>query len=174
MWAPGAHIATIPANRVQRESCSAASPCTVLQDNIMLATAGETMRAKRESAPRRGRAGRRFRTWLACFSLLLQLAATAGHFHREDFTFIAVGKAALPANGVQGTPTQPGGQPTLPAHDDCSLCFSLQLAGASALPAPVVLVVPDEHATVLPSSATALRLTAAAHLLFQTRAPPIA
>src|SRR6266851_1679439 len=154
MWAPGAHIATIPANRVQRESCSAASPCTVLQDNIMLATAGETMRAKRESAPRRGRAGRRFRTWLACFSLLLQLAATAGHFHREDFTFIAAGKAALPANGVQGTPTQPGGHSTLPA--------------------PVVLVVPDEHATVLPSSATALRLTAAAHLLFQTRAPPIA
>src|SRR6266851_1679440 len=56
MWAPRPLIATIPASRVQRESCSAASPCTVLQDNIMLATAGETMRAKRESAPRKGRA----------------------------------------------------------------------------------------------------------------------
>jgi len=132
------------------------------------------MRARRESAPRKGRAGRSFRTWLACVSLLLQLAATAGHFHRDDFAFMATGKAAVAANGAQGTPAQPGGQPTLPAHDDCSLCFSLQLAGASTLPAPVVLAAPDGHGTALPSSTTALRLTAAAHLLFQTRAPPIA
>lgn len=132
------------------------------------------MRASRESAPRKGRAGRSFRTWLACLSLLLQIAATAGHFHREDFAFIASGEAmALAANG-EGAPAQPGGQPTLPAHDDCSLCFSLQLTGNSALPAVVVLAAPDEHRIVPPSSATELRLTAAAHLLFQTRAPPIA
>jgi hypothetical protein len=133
------------------------------------------MRAEREGAARNGRAGRTFRTWLACLSLLLQLAATAGHFHREDFALIAAGNAtALAASGAPGAPAQPGGQPTLPSHDDCSLCFSLQLAGSSALPVPVPLPAPHEHHIAAPPPATALRLAAAAHLLFQTRAPPIA
>jgi hypothetical protein len=133
------------------------------------------MRAARESAARKGRAGRNFRTWLACLSLLLQLAATAGHFHREDFAFIAAGKAAASAaNDLPGGPAQPSGPPTLPSHDDCSLCFSLQLAGSSMLPVPVLLPARDEHHIVPPPPAAELRLTAAAHLLFQTRAPPIA
>jgi hypothetical protein len=107
-------------------------------------------------------------------SLLLQLAATAGHFHREDFAFIADGKAAaLAASDASGAPSQPGGQPALPTHDDCSLCFSLQLAGSSALPVPVLLPARDERYIVPPPPATTLRLSAAAHLLFQTRAPPI-
>ena len=133
------------------------------------------MRAGRDGASRNGRAGRVFRTWFACLSLLLQLAATAGHFHREDFALIAAGKAtASAASDAPGAPAQPGGQPTLPSHDDCSLCFSLQLAGSSALPVPVVLAAPDVHRIAAPPPASALRLTAAAHLLFQTRAPPIA
>ena len=132
------------------------------------------MRARREGASRNGRTGRNFRIWLACLSLLLQLA-TAGHFHREDFALIAAGKTtALAANDVSGTPAQPSGQPALPIHDDCSLCFSLQLAGSSALPAPVLLPTPDERHIVLPPPPTTPRLTPAAHLLFQTRAPPIA
>lgn len=133
------------------------------------------MRARRDGASRNGRAGRTFRTWLACLSLLLQLAATAGHFHREDFALIAAGKAtALAATDAPGAPMRPGGQPAPPTHDDCSLCFSLQLAGSSALPAPVVLAAPDVHRIVAPPPANALRLTATAYLLFQTRAPPIA
>lgn len=141
----------------------------------MLAPPGETMRAKREGASRSGRAGRTFRVWLVCLSLLLQLAATAGHFHRDDFALIAAGKAtALAARDASGAPMQPGGQPTLPSHDDCSLCFSLQLLGSSALSMPVLLPAPHEHHIGPPPPATALRLTAAAHLLFQTRAPPIA
>jgi hypothetical protein len=132
------------------------------------------MRAEREGASGNGRARRTFRIWLACLSLLLQLA-TAGHFHREDFALIAAGKVtALAAADASGAPAQPSGQPTLPTHDDCSLCFSLQLAGSSALPMPVLLPAPHEHHIVPAPPATALRLTAAAHLLFQTRAPPIA
>jgi hypothetical protein len=132
------------------------------------------MRAGRESAARRwGGGGRRFRAWLACFSLLLQIAATAGHFHPEDFAFIAAGQAAMAATAVQGTPAQPGGQPTLPAHDDCSLCFSLQLVGASAPPALVVLAAPgDVQGTPVLPLAT-WRLASPAHVLFHTRAPPI-
>lgn len=142
----------------------------------MLPAAGETMRARSESAPRTLRPGRTFRTWLACLSLLLQIVATAGHFHREDFPIFAAGKATILAanDGLVPAPAQPGGLPALPSHDDCSLCFSLQLAGASALPAPMVLAAPAVHRVTPPSPETALRLTAAPHLLFQTRAPPIA
>jgi len=146
----------------------------MLQDNIMLRDAGETMRATGDSAAKKGRAARSFRAWLACLSLLVQLAATAGHFHRDDFAFMAAGQTTLAASGEQGPSPQPGGQPGFPAHDDCSLCFSLQLAGTSTLPAPVVLAAPDEHALAPPTPAARLRLTAAAYLLFQTRAPPIA
>lgn len=133
------------------------------------------MRARREGALGNVRARRNFRVWLACLSLLLQLA-TAGHFHREDFALIAAGKAAaLASNDAPGAPAQPGGQPTLPTHDDCSLCFSLQLAASSALPVPVLLpAAPDGYHIVALRPATALRRKAAAHLLFQTRAPPIA
>lgn len=131
------------------------------------------MRARGESAARTGRAGRSFRTWLAFFSLVLQLAATAGHFHRDDFAFLAAGKAAMAANALQGASPQPGGQPTLPAHDDCSLCFSLQLAGASALPAPVVLAAPDDVQATPLLRLTTWRLAPAPHVLFQTRAPPV-
>ncbi|HJT08550.1 MAG TPA: hypothetical protein VJ747_16580 [Stellaceae bacterium] len=130
------------------------------------------MRARRESASRNGRDRRSFRIWLACLSLLLQLG-TAGHFHREDFALIAAGKVtAAAANSVSGAPAQPGGQPTLPTHDNCSLCFSLQLAGSSALPVPILVPAPHEHHIASPPPAPALRLSAAAHLLFQTRAPP--
>jgi len=130
------------------------------------------MRARREGASRNGRDRRSFRIWLACLSLLLQLG-TAGHFHREDFALIAAGKVTgAAANSVPDAPARPGGQPTLPTHDDCSLCFSLQLAGSSALPVPILVPAPHEHHIASPPPASALRLTAAAHLLFQTRAPP--
>lgn len=134
------------------------------------------MRAKRDGPSRNGRTWRNFCVWLTCLSLLLQLVATAGHFHREDFALIAAGNAmTLAATDAPGAPTQPGGQPTLPAHDDCSLCFSLQLAASSALPVLMLLpAAPDGYHIVPLPPATALRLKAAAHLLFQTRAPPIA
>ena len=119
------------------------------------------MRAKRESAARNGRAGRTFRVWLACLSLLMQLAATAGHFHREDFAVIAAGNAAaLAASDASAAPMQPSGQPTLPSHDDCALCFSLQIVGSSALPMPVLLPAPHEHehGIAAPPPATVPRL----------------
>jgi len=133
------------------------------------------MRAEREDVSRKGQAGRKFWTWLACLSLLFQLVVTAGHFHREDFALIAAGKATpVAASSASGALAQPIGQPTLPTHDDCALCFSLQLASSSALPMPVLLPVPNDYHIVPLPPTTALRLTAAAHLLFQTRAPPIA
>ncbi len=134
------------------------------------------MRASRQRAQATVGRGRSFRSWLAILSLLAQLAA-AGHFHPEDFAALAgPGSAtALAASGGQGGAGSPqGGQPGTPAHDDCSLCFSLQLAGASALPAPVALPLPSGQGTALPAYLREIRRSAAPHLLFQTRAPPVA
>src|SRR6185437_25657 len=122
---------------------AALRPCACYMTTLCCAAAGETMRAEREDVSRKGQAGRKFCTWLACLSLLFQLVVTAGHFHREDFALIAAGKATpVAASSASGALAQPIGQPTLPTHDDCALCFSLQLASSSALPMPVLLPLP--------------------------------
>jgi hypothetical protein len=117
--------------------------------------------------------GRKFRSWLALAALLLQLAATAGHFHAEDFAFLGGTSPAVAAGEGSAAPSREG-QPALPTHDDCALCFSLQLAGGTAMPDAVALpALPAEHDVVLVPLAE-FRLAAAPHLLFQTRAPPVA
>jgi hypothetical protein len=107
--------------------------------------------------------------------LLLQAAVTAGHFHPEDFSILA-GRAqtfTAAASGPGGAPL-PADQPALPAHDDCSLCFSLQLAGGSTLPAAMRLAAPQQQGQVARPSLVAWRLAPAPFLLFRTRAPPVA
>ena len=117
--------------------------------------------------------GRKFRAWLALAALLLQLGATAGHFHPEDFAFLGGKSPTFAADGGSAAPLRDG-QPALPTHDDCALCFSLQLAGGTAMPEAVGLpALPTEHGIALVPIAE-FRLAAASHLLFQTRAPPVA
>jgi hypothetical protein len=133
------------------------------------------MRRKRETAP--GRPGRRSRlgSWLAICLLLLQLVVAAGHFHPDDFASLqskADGTVAITAAGQGGVTLPDRGRPSLPAHDDCPLCFNLHVLGGSALPEPTALAVPSEHAVALPMATSELALVSAPHLLFQTRAPP--
>ena len=130
------------------------------------------MRALRSQ--RNGAAGRRRRVslWLAIGLLLLQAAVTAAHFHPEDFSVLA-GRTPAWTSGQGGTPV-PADRPALPAHDDCSLCFSLQLAGGSAMPESLVLAVPQRQGQAERPPITELRLAPAPYLLFRTRAPPIA
>jgi hypothetical protein len=135
------------------------------------------MRARRRGWARRVRRGRSLRSWLAIFSVLLQLFATAGHFHPEDFAFFDRNAGtALALAGGQGGPALPGGggQPALPAHDDCALCFSLQLAGNSAIPEPILLAAPPAHDVVLRPLLKAGELASAPALSFRSRAPPVA
>src|SRR5258708_3889769 len=75
--------------------------------------------------------------------------------------------------GCAGGRGQPGGQRTRPAHDDCWLCFSLQLGGASAPPAPVILAAPGDVRGTPALPLPTWRLASPAHVLFHTRAPPI-
>jgi hypothetical protein len=117
---------------------------------------------------------RRVSLWLAVGLLLLQAAVTAGHFHPEDFSILASLASRAPTVAA-GASSQGGApQPALPAHDDCSLCFSLQLAGGSTLPQPLQLAVPQQQGQVARPVLVALRLAPVPYLLFRTRAPPIA
>jgi hypothetical protein len=114
--------------------------------------------------------------WLALFSIALQIVITAGHFHPEDFAFLAGDRGgaamAAAANG-EGQPGQPGGLPATPAHDDCALCVSLNLIGGSAVPAPPVLALPDAIGATLLAALPPPVLPPARHFLFRTRAPPV-
>jgi hypothetical protein len=133
-----------------------------------------SMRARPGKAAENTGARRSARSWLAVGLLLVQLLVTAGHFHREDFALPVERGSALAATQSERQTPLPSRQPMLPAHDDCALCFSLQLAGGTAMPHPVLLPLPAEQALAVPRPIAELRLAQAPSLLFRTRAPPIA
>jgi len=66
----------------------------------------------------------------------------------------------------------PGGPSGAPAHDDCAICFSLQLAGSAALPDIAPPPTPSEQLAEALIPPQELHLAAAPYLLFHTRAPP--
>ncbi len=126
------------------------------------------MQNARHSHRRLGRTRSSITPLVAILAILLQLVATAGHFHAEDFAGGA-GKLAFAA----GAPSAPApSDPTLPRHDDCQFCASLQSASASDLARPPTVPLPGEAAGVTLVAGTLLWLAPPAHLLFQTRAPP--
>src|SRR6185437_2718811 len=110
-----------------------------------------------------------FATWLALFSIALQIVVTSGHFHPEDFAVLAGDRGgaafAAAANG-ENSPSQPGGLPATPAHDDCALCVSLNLIGGSAVPAPPTLALPNVIGATLVAVVPLPVLPPARHFLF--------
>jgi hypothetical protein len=117
-------------------------------------------------------ARRKLAAWLALVSLLLQLWGTAGHFHPEDFASL-VG-AVQAGNGVRAS-ADPGTQPLgALLHNECALCLSVQIAGSAALANAASPNAPDILGAVALEAVAALPRSLPAHLLFQTRAPPVA
>jgi hypothetical protein len=132
------------------------------------------MRAERGVRRAGSGRGRRWVSWLALTTLLLQLVIAAGHFHAEDFGFLGGHRAETAIAGGGGGAGWPGGgQPCAPAHDDCALCFSLYVAGSAALPDIAPPAMPSEPHAAAPVPQEELRLASAPYLLFRTRAPPI-
>jgi hypothetical protein len=130
------------------------------------------MRARRRGGA--SEAQRRVSAWLGIAALLLQLIATAVHFHAEDFAFLAGDGDTIAAasTGQAGEPA-PLNAPLGAAHHDDAFCFSLQVASASAVPAPISLGPPCAEGSTAFPPLRAFRLVSAAHLPFQTRAPPV-
>jgi hypothetical protein len=130
------------------------------------------MRVRRSfTAAGRGR-GRRFGAWLGIAALLLQLLVAANHFHPEDFAAPtkAPGLHALPGSAPGSFPGQSGA----PAHEDCGLCFTLQLVSSAAPAAPPSLPEPSPVGLRRIAAQRDYHVAAAPYLLFQTRAPPLA
>lgn len=130
------------------------------------------MRAERGVTREARREARRWGAWLVIATLLLQLWVTAGHFHAEDFGYLGGHHAETAVAGGGGGAGWPGRQPGAPAHDDCPLCFSLQLAGSAALPDVAPPAAPGDALALLVLPPQEPRLASAPYLLFRTRAPP--
>jgi hypothetical protein len=103
---------------------------------------------------------------------LLQLWVTAGHFHSEDFSAF---RGTAQAGAGLTTSADHGTQPASALlHEDCALCLSAQIAGSTRLTATASLSEPTVLDVVVLDDISALPRSRRPHLLFQTRAPPIA
>jgi hypothetical protein len=114
-------------------------------------------------------ARRRLSAWPALVALAIQLAASFGHMHREDFVHGRPGLTIVTQGAGAGAPIDGDDD-----HLTCDICATVHLAGTLLLPAP--------PAIALPADITIGRLTAgeqAATLRipappFHARGPPTA
>lgn len=107
---------------------------------------------------------------LALFVVLVQLVASYGHLHPQDFRsfFHGVGAPTLRADHDPW----PSSAPAADIDDACSICGSVQLLGSSALPDDFALPPLRVADAASPVAAAPLWLTPPRHLLFETRGPP--
>jgi hypothetical protein len=119
-----------------------------------------------------GRTGlRRTPQFAALLAILVQLVLSFGHFDGQAFAALQSSNQPLTLASAQGAGGGTG--QGLASDIDCPICSSIQLLGSTALPDGVALRAPfTQHAGAV-LVLEALRLTAAPHLLFDTRGPPI-
>jgi hypothetical protein len=111
---------------------------------------------------------------LGLFALVLQLFLSFGHVHARDL----MTPRAFAVAAAVGKSSQPPGQEQIPSglpDDDCPLCATMHMAASGLPPAPPSIAGPVDFAHVLHrTSLEAFGLGVTRHVLFQTRAPPIA
>ena len=104
--------------------------------------------------------------------MLVQLVASYGHIHPEQFDALYSSHGALQFADQHG-PSRAFGDPAA-ADLDCPICAAMQILGSSALPEGIhVAPLLSRHIGTIAEIA-ALWLTPPRHLLFATRAPPLA
>jgi hypothetical protein len=114
--------------------------------------------------------------WIGLFALLLQLFMSFGHFHRRDFL---APRAASGSTTAILAPNQPSSRqeqsPSRLPDNDCPICSAMHIAASGLLPAPPLVASPAEFSQVsLQFFIERFSFGVSRHLLFQTRAPPIA
>jgi hypothetical protein len=114
---------------------------------------------------------------LGLFALLLQVVLSFGHVHSRDLLVPRAGAASPKQIAIGKTSTAPG-QEQIPGgipDNDCPICTTMHMAASGLLPTPPSVVGLAElpqlfhHAFI-----EELNLGVTRHILFQTRAPPIA
>jgi hypothetical protein len=113
--------------------------------------------------------------WLALFALWLQLGLSFGHTHPEDFFGLGGKKQAelTAAHTSAGAPV--GSIADILGHEaTCAICASVALAGTIMVPVPPVVAPPRFERGAPPPLYDQAAVFRPPHLLFQTRAPPVA
>jgi hypothetical protein len=114
---------------------------------------------------------------LGFFALSLQLFLSFGHVHVHEF--IGRNAAADPsvvhaAVSKSTAPTQDQSPSRLP-DDDCPICATMHLTASGLLPAPTCVAVSLSVSQVLHRTLIEVfDSRSGRHVLFQTRAPPVA
>jgi hypothetical protein len=113
---------------------------------------------------------RRRAAWVALCGLLMQIALTFAHVHP-----LAVPSGAGPAIAADpGGAPSPQNAPSAPDADHCSVCLAQHLAGHGVLPDLPVVAVPEAFGDAYLGPDNEAEIARPEHLLFHTRAPPVA
>jgi hypothetical protein len=121
------------------------------------------------------RSKRRTGARLGLFALAVQLVLSFGHIHLQDVAprsilGAAASHGAWSAWGSSGQRT-PGGLP----DDDCPICMAVHVAASGLLPMTPMAALPDPFGFALRATIIEkLDVSIPRHILFQTRAPPLA
>ena len=112
--------------------------------------------------------------WLALVAMALQLALTFGHLHLH----LRIASAASAQLAAKAAITLPEGSslPTKPrlVDENCAVCTLIQMTGAAALVAAVLLLLPALFASTRFAIRLEHELAGSPPLHFQARGPPIA
>jgi hypothetical protein len=116
---------------------------------------------------------------LGLFALMLQLVLSFGHIHARDLGMPRVLAAvAVGAQTAINKSTQAPAKEQVPSRlpdDECPICMTAHMAASGLLPTPPSIPAPAEFAKFLnPTFIEQFSLGVTRHVLFQTRAPPIA
>jgi len=109
--------------------------------------------------------------WLALAAVLLQIIASFGHIHAEDYRFLVHGQGTTLVKAGDAAPNRSG--PLLAADIGCAICASAQILGSGALPDAARFLSPSLESVAPLAAVAALFLTPPRHFLFSTRAPPL-
>jgi hypothetical protein len=111
--------------------------------------------------------------WLGVFALLLQQYLSFGHIHIDR-----IGSPAVATVHSVGKSTAPGDEqtPSRPSDEDCPICATMMLLSAAGLMPAAPLVAGPAEFSQLGHQAFLERFSfsVSRHLLFHTRAPPLA
>jgi hypothetical protein len=121
-------------------------------------------------ARRKGIAG------LGLFALMLQLVLSFGHVHARNLG-VPRALAAGAQTAISKSIEAPGKEqiPSRLPDDECPICMAAHMAASGLLPMPPSIPAPAEFAQFLnPTFIELFSLGVTRHILFQTRAPPIA
>jgi hypothetical protein len=121
------------------------------------------------------RSKRRTGARLGLFALAVQLVLSFGHIHPQDVVPRSIPGAAASHNAWSATSSSgqhtPGGLP----DDDCPICMAMHAAASGLLPETPMAALPDPFGFALrPTIIERLDVSLPRHILFQTRAPPLA